>query len=193
MSRRNVKCLTVLQLAFVTSVLCSIKSWYMDHFKSRNIFYCSFAFLTFLLLLVQSLSNRVEFFSAGCTFAWFSLRAGANHKKQIWKKNFGIKVRLMGSGFYLLYFAVCAAFGSHKRTNLAFSLWWPYDSRMIIVWKRTCRRSSCYDMWPCFASLLRGRSEGHSSCWVLWGIFLPSFSKFRFNNFQDSGWGCYHS
>ena len=28
------------------------------------------------------------FLSAGCVFSWFSLRTGANHKKQIWKKTF---------------------------------------------------------------------------------------------------------
>lgn len=61
MSRRNGECLTVLHLASMISGCCRIKRWYVDRFKSCNIFYCSPAFLTFLLL-VQSLSNSGVFF-----------------------------------------------------------------------------------------------------------------------------------
>lgn len=128
------------------------------------------------------------FFLQNVHFPGFPFRKEQTMKSRFGKKPFDSKVRVMRSGFYLLYFAICAAFGigSHPRRNLSSSLW-SCDSRTS-----NCVQSSCGDTWPCSLLMLKGRSAGRSWFGMLWVFFPHHFPNFNVIISRISSWGCCH-
>lgn len=168
------KCLMVLHLHFMTYVRCSIRSWYMDHFKTRNIFYCFFAFWPspFSLFSPSQIQFLFIFFSAGCVFSQFFLKIGATLIP-----NWG----WWDQGFFFFF----SLFDASVTIGL------------IIAWMRTWR-SSCCVTGHCFAALLRVWGYECRLWFVVAVVVLsfppfPSFSKFRFKGLRTSGWGCCQS